>query len=277
MQPRESVELVLWGPYPTSIRDMIGETVGVVRDREFAVGIQALNARTLGGYPSTEDDVEPSYSIFDQGSYRDIALDLKDDQLFRGDTAKPAPFGSTLQAFCRNRDRERIIANWGHERYVAPAYPDGGVVGSKIALFACPASRALETIGEIEVAEGLPHPMLDGVWAKRSPNATASYLIVDFSEATIDRAIALTHRAGLRYLYHSWPFETWGHFQLHPQEFPDELGEPAPVRRQSPRERGPARVSHALELHHPERPLRDAHPRPPAGARRIDAADGRHR
>ena len=30
----------------------------------------------------------------------------------------------------------------------------------------------LDTIGAIEVAEGLPHPMLDGVWAKKSPRAT---------------------------------------------------------------------------------------------------------
>jgi hypothetical protein len=221
VQPREGVELVLWGPYPTAIHETIGETVGVVRDRELAVGIQALNARTLGGYPTTEDDVEPSYSIFDQGSYSDIALDLKDDQLFRGDTARPAPFGSTLQAFCRNRDRARVIANWGHERFVAPAFSDGGVVGSKIALFAVPAARALETIGEVEVAEGLPHPLIDGVWGKRSPDATASYLIVGFGEATLDRALALTHRAGLRYLYHGGPFETWGHFRLHPKEFPE--------------------------------------------------------
>ncbi|MCY2990129.1 MAG: hypothetical protein NTY19_19985 [Planctomycetota bacterium] len=43
--------------------------------------------------------------------------------------------------------------------------------GSKIALFGCPEKEALATIGNIEVAEGLPHPMLDGVWGKISPTA----------------------------------------------------------------------------------------------------------
>jgi len=51
--------------------------------------------------------------------------------------------------------------------------------------------------------------MLDGVWMKIATNANCSYLIVDFSEATVDRAIEMTKRAGLQYLYHSSPFETW--------------------------------------------------------------------
>ncbi len=35
-QPRNRIELILWGPYPTTIGDIIGETVGVARDKEFA-------------------------------------------------------------------------------------------------------------------------------------------------------------------------------------------------------------------------------------------------
>lgn len=215
------VELVLWGPYPIAIRDLVGEVVGVVRDAEFAVGIQALNAKTLGGYPSEESDIEPDGELADDpGDYPGLPEELKKQQRWRGDTAKVAPFGSTLQAYCRNRDRQRIISNWGNEKFVALPFDDGGVVGSKIALFAGPASEALATIGEIEVAEGLPHPILDNVWAKTAPGATASYLIVDFGEATIDRAIAMTRQAGLKYLYHSSPFETWGHFKLKPNLFP---------------------------------------------------------
>ena len=53
-----------------------------------------------------------------------------------------------------------------------------------------------------------------------APGATASYLIVDFGESTIDRAIEMTQRAGLKYLYQSSPFETWGHFKLKPGLFP---------------------------------------------------------
>lgn len=220
VHPTNAVELVLWGPYPTTIEDIIGEVVGVVRDPQFALGIQALNPKTLGGFPTHEHDIEADDTADDPGRYPDLPSELGKDQLFRGDTARRTAFGSVLQAYCRSRDRDRVIANWGHDQYLAPAFADGGVVGSAIALFGCPARDALETLGAIERAEGLPHPLLDGVWAKTSPDANGSYLIVDFSEQTIGRAIEMTKRAGLRYLYHSSPFETWGHFRLKPDLFP---------------------------------------------------------
>jgi len=214
------VELVLWGPYPISIGDLVGEVVGLTRNSEFAVGIQALNAKTIGGYPSREDDIPAQFKADDPGHYPGLPSALNQQQIWHGDTAKHAPFGSTLQAYCRNRDQRRMIRNGGYEKFVALPYNDGGVIGSKIALFACPATEALPTLGEIEVAEGLPHPIMDGKWAKMSREATSSYLIVDFGESTIDQAIEMTQRAGLKHLYHSSPFETWGHFKLKPQLFP---------------------------------------------------------
>ena len=42
-------------------------------------------------------------------------------------------FGSTIQAYVRNRSEDRVIENWGHPRFVAPAFEDGGIVGSAIA------------------------------------------------------------------------------------------------------------------------------------------------
>ena len=92
------VELVLWGPYPTTIGDLIGEVVGVVRDAEFAVGLQALNAKTLGGYPTRENDLEADYTADDPGHYPDLPAELRTDQIFRGDTARRTEFGSVLQA-----------------------------------------------------------------------------------------------------------------------------------------------------------------------------------
>lgn len=221
IEPGDRAELVLWGPYPTTIGAVVGETVGVVRNPVYALGIQALNIKTLGGFPGAEDDVMPMYNLFAGADFSDIATEHRDKDLFRGDTAKPTEFGSVLQAFCRDRRIERVIENWGHSRYVAPAYDDGGVMGSRIALFGCPTADALATLERIELDEGLPHPVIDGVWGKRSPTATASYLIVDFGEETVDQALELTRKAGLRYLYHGGPFRTWGHFELHANQFPD--------------------------------------------------------
>jgi hypothetical protein len=97
----------------------------------------------------------------------------------------------------------------------------GGIRGSKIALFGCPAAQALETIGKIEVAEGLPHPMLDGVWSKVSPTARLSFLVVSFGENTIEEACDFADKCGVKYVYHPGPFECHGHFKLNRAEFPD--------------------------------------------------------
>ena len=225
VQSQEHVEIALWGPYPTIIGETIGEIVGVVRDRKDAFGIQSLNPKTLGGYPDNENDIDGEFGADDTGYYPDLPVELKKGQGFRANTARPTQFGSVVQAYCRNRDEPRLIPNWGHDRYLVPPFPDGGLIGSRIALFVCPESDALPTIGRIEVTEGLPHPIIDGEWGKVSRGATASYLIVDFGVDTIDRAIQMTRRAGLRYLYHSSPFSTWGHFQFKPSLFPRGLSD----------------------------------------------------
>lgn len=217
----ENIELVIWGPYPTTIRQTIGECVGVVRNKQFAVGIQCLNVKTLGGYPSQENDIEPSFELVETGNNIDKTYEWKNKKSYRGQTAKVEDFGSVIQAYCRNRNKERIISNWAHEFYVAPPYNDGGVIGSKIALFGCPPEKALETIGKIEVAEGLPHPTIDGEWGKTAHSATASYLIIGFNETNLDRAMELTKKAGLKYLYNGGPFKTWGHFVLNERPFPE--------------------------------------------------------
>lgn len=218
IQSDKEVELVVWGPYPTTISKTIGECVGVVRDDAYAIGIQALNPKTIGGYPTTEDDVDPSFDIFATNSLVDVADSLK--ILYRGQTARHTDYGSVLQAYSRNRDKDRIIPMWGHEHYVAPAYNDGGVIGSKLALFGCPEDQTLDYIEEIELNEGLPHPELNGVWMKRAPEAAQAYIIYPFNEKNIEEAIAFTKKTGLKYLYHAGPFETWGKFKLNPSEFP---------------------------------------------------------
>ncbi|MFT5733042.1 MAG: hypothetical protein ACJA2W_001535 [Planctomycetota bacterium] len=218
IEPPGGMELLMWGPYPTTLRRSIGETIGVVRGEAFAIGFQALNPKTLGGAAASEHDQMPSYNIFSGSDFADVEEGVQ--ELYRGDAALRTEFGSTLQAYTRDRSKDRVIENWSHPRFVAPAFADGGIVGSALALFGCPVDDALATIGAIELTEGLPHPMLDGEWAKTSRAATASYLITGFGEDTVDEAIALTLRAGLGYLYHGGPFATWGTFQLNPVQFP---------------------------------------------------------
>jgi len=217
----ENVELVVWGPVPTTIRKIIGETVGVVRGEEFAIGMQALNPKTLGGFPWTGNDCMPSFDIFEQEDYSDLSEENKQHTLYRVEAAKPEKFGSTLQSYCRNRNKERIIENLNHKRFISPVYDDGGFIGSKIALFGCVVEKTLETLGNIEIEEGLPHPTIDGKWGKEARSASAAYLIYGFNEQNINEAIEFTKQAGLRYLYHPGPFKNWGHFELNESEFPN--------------------------------------------------------
>jgi hypothetical protein len=215
----KEVDFVVWGPFHTDIGKVVGETVGVVQHDDFAIGIQALNIKTLGGFPTNEDDTEPAYDIFATNSLTDVADSVK--VLYRGQTARITDYGSKLQAYCRNRNETKVIPVWGHEQYTVPAYDDGGVTGSKIAIFGSAPANALEVLSTIEIAEGLPHPEINGEWAKTSPEATASYLIMPFGRNNFNEAIELTKKAGLKYLYHGGPFETWGHFQLQEETFPE--------------------------------------------------------
>lgn len=222
LSPKEAVELVVWGPYATTIDQVIGETVGVVRGEAYALGIQSLNIKTLGGYPWNESDRMPAFDIFRSENWANMHPDTDGSVLYRVEAAKPTNSGSSLQTYCRNRSQPRIIKDFQHQKIMAPAYEDGGVIGSKIALFGCLVDQALSTLGKLEVAEGLPHPMIDNQWGKEAVSAPAAYIISDFTESNVDDAIALTKKAGLRYLYHyGKTFENWGHFELYKGEFPD--------------------------------------------------------
>jgi hypothetical protein len=200
VEPAGSVDAVIWGPYPTTVGATVGEIVGVVREGDFALGLQVLNLKTRGGALLNDEGSDPS----------------------RGTLAQPARFGSVLQAFALDRTKPRTVAGWNGQFPGMPVPPMPGetVVGSKVALFASRADRALERIGAIEVAEGAPHLMIDGVWAKQWRDQGRSYLIAAFSESTVDELLAYTKRADLMTLYHPEPFATWGHYGLDPKAFP---------------------------------------------------------
>ena len=199
--PIDAIDAVIWGPYPTSITKTVGEIVGVVRDDRFAIGIQALNPKTVGSYPDNAEGFDMS----------------------RGRAAESRSWGSILQCYSLNRTKPRKADVWLGNFPSMPIEPIQGetVVGSKIALFGCPEPEALDRIGEIELAERLPHPVINGVWFKKSPEQGRSYLIADFDEQTIDTLLACVKRAGLMTLYHMEPFASWGHYEVSTKLFPD--------------------------------------------------------
>ena len=196
----EEVEAILWGPFKTTISETIGEYVGVVRNQDFAIGIQALNVKTSGGALENDEGFVPQ----------------------RGTAALEHEYGSSLQAFCINRTQAREINVWndfGNTQVVPnPAF---SLTGSAIALFGIQEKNALGLIGEIEIEEGLPHILIDGEWMKSSPKAGRPYIISNFGEATVNKMLDFTEKLGFYSLYQSHPFANWGHFDLLPDLFPN--------------------------------------------------------
>lgn len=199
LNAKDKVNAVSWGPFPTMIGKTIGEVVGVVRDGEYAIGLQSLNTKTIGGVLTSEGGADDS----------------------RGSVAIAQPYGSSLQAFSLDRSKDRKIKVWNQY----PEMPVKGIanettIGSKIALFGCTENQVLSRIGAIEIAEGLPHPLINGIWHKQSPETGRAYLIADFDESNVDAMLDYTQQAGLMSLYHESPFQSWGHFALDSVKFP---------------------------------------------------------
>ncbi|MBQ7839344.1 MAG: hypothetical protein IJ390_02495 [Lachnospiraceae bacterium] len=214
----EYFDFLTVGPIVTTLNDVVGDVVGVVQGEDAAIGIQALNIKTLPGIP---------YELMDQAIY--VKPDVTSAVTvcafdYTMATAFDMPFGSVLHLYCENRRRDRIkTVQYAKDCVPAPAMQcgDADIKGTKFALFACDRPLALETIGKIEIGEGLPHPMLDGEWLKTSRKAVNSYLIGEFGTHNIEKMVEYAKMGGFPYLYHPEPFDTWGHFELRKEQFPD--------------------------------------------------------
>ena len=77
--------------------------------------------------------------------------------------------------------------------------------GAKVAVLGCPTEKLLDIIEQIEIDNGLPHPTIDGVWARRSPEQMKSILYTDISEATTDEVIAYAKAGGFRTIHINRP------------------------------------------------------------------------
>jgi hypothetical protein len=200
----EKIEAILWGPFNTTIDETIGEVVGVVRNRDFAIGMRALNAKTIGGKLLNEEGVTGGSASIN------------------GSAAGKEDFGSAIQAFCLNQSLNRMIKVWHHHSNVpVPALKNYTLDGTAIALFGTTPDKALTAIGNVSQAEGLPYQVIDGEWTRTSKITGKPYLIASFSEENFDKMLDYTERLGFYSIYHSHPFDTWGHFDLLKNLFPN--------------------------------------------------------
>ncbi|WP_391574761.1 hypothetical protein, partial [Cohnella sp.] len=171
-----SPDAVIWGPFRTCIGGSIGESVGVVHDGRFAIGLQVLNAKTVGGWPLELERLAymaPSYS---EGDAPDPNGRRVSDNKFEYPVCTAWPTvdgGSALQAYARDRTKRSVRKAWNVPATEVLPFEgeDAVIVGSGIALFGCPVEEVLEKIEQIELGEDLPHPIIEGLWGKTSPAA----------------------------------------------------------------------------------------------------------
>lgn len=211
----DKYEVLLFGPLAINIHEVVGDVVGVAQGDGLAFGIQALNIKTNAGIPDEYGKlVTETYgysgksaelSVASIPAYKLAAADISDGTVFH------------FSARRRNKQEYRQVQQIEKSLVLPVEGEDGPIKGAKIAFFGSKNTDALARIGEIEVEQGLPHPLFDGEWGKTSRAAMKSYLISDFSEDNFDMILDKAKIAGFEYVYHSGPFLDWGHFNWDPK------------------------------------------------------------
>ena len=210
----DQYDALLFGPWRVNIHEVVGDVIGVVQGRGVAFGVQALNIKTLAGFPEElVPAVKQKYAY--EGNSSELSVDKIADYK---QAATEVADGAVLQFSCRNRSRQtyRRVMSVDSALVLPVKGKDASIVGAKLALFGCPASEALARIGAIEVEQGLPHPLFNGEWGKTARAAMRSYLITDFNEENLDEILDKAEKAGFTYVYNPGPFEDWGHFNWSP-------------------------------------------------------------
>ena len=234
LSKRGEIEGVQWGPYHTSITNLLGEIIGVARDTSeavnYAIGMLALNDNTLGGQSTTIGDAAPfQYIIHSPDAKRfplpdslhegqefslggngisDVAFYAHKEPWYRimyGDAAQVDNKGRisiSYQSRDRTGKREILFSLIPHMEANTPNHievqplPGVDYIGSSVALWGSPDSIALMgVIREIVLAEGLPYPTINGKWVK-DPAAYVPDLLT--SGGLYDSSIAYAYRLGFK-------------------------------------------------------------------------------
>ncbi|MFI6600638.1 Ig domain-containing protein [Nonomuraea sp. NPDC050536] len=209
------VQTLLWGPLATSITKTIGETVGVVRDDAFAVGLRSLTDRTEGAWPQEYQQFGWESEVEDNPSRLQVAP--HEEWSAAGKTG----WGSVLRAFTYDYTKERDRRNLGgHPIPVGPLPGDDGkIAGSKVALFGASPELTPTVLSNIAKDEGLPYPTQNGQWQKSAQASSQSFLVLgDLRTDTIPAAAGFAKAAGIGYVYSLpnavGPWQTTGHYQF---------------------------------------------------------------
>ncbi|WP_406419835.1 discoidin domain-containing protein [Streptomyces sp. NBC_00842] len=209
------VQTLLWGPLATDITRTVGETVGIVRDDSFAIGLRPLTDRTEGAWPQEYQDYGWESEVADNPSRLEVAPHEE------WSAAGRTPWGSVLRAFTYDYTKERERQNLNGYRIPVGPLPDHSarVTGSKVALFGTTPGMAPTVLSAVASGEGLPYPTQNGQWQKAAQASSQSFLVLgDLRTDRIPAAARFAKAAGIGYIYSLpnavGPWQSTGHYQF---------------------------------------------------------------
>ncbi|MEY9907261.1 hypothetical protein ABIA35_003490 [Catenulispora sp. MAP12-49] len=215
------LQTLLWGPLPTDITQTLGESVGIVRDNNFAIGMKPLTDRTEGGWPREEVNTGIGWENQVAANPSNVQVAPLEEWSVGASTS----WGTLLRAFTFDytKQRNRMTDADGNAAYPIPVGPlpngQGSVVGSKIALYGTTPDMALTELSNIAKDQGLPYPTINGQWQKAAQATSQSILVVnDLNTGDVDQAASLAKAGGMNMVYAlgstDGPWQTDGHYQF---------------------------------------------------------------
>lgn len=223
---------VIWGPIIVDIVALVGDLVGVASNRDFAVGMFGTNPKTTGGWPFEYRDIGHRADVIDTPQ----EFGRNGRFWYEISAARPHSFGTVIQAYTRSYTVERSFRRWGWQHFSTGPVPAltgrnasyGTLTDSKVAVFGVArkegtdwwlskrdamADQVLTRIGDIEVGELMPHPIIGGIWAKKSTKSTRPYIITTgLNSGNLGRSAAFARDVGFESVYAD---ELWGIFSSH--------------------------------------------------------------
>ena len=204
----EGIDTFFFGPYSCPDCSDVGDIVGAAWHADGSlVCIQSLNPKTVGQFVGTGSLPKTNETGFPGPGLKVAYLD--------GDNA-------VLSCHADNFTRPRVVSVGAFKNVVAEAIPapEGAIEGAAVAILRADDSDSmLDKICQLEIEERLPHPTIDGQWAKTSPHAADIYF--DFGDPDIEAQIRIVQKAGANWIYFSDPFESWGHFDVSKVKYPE--------------------------------------------------------
>lgn len=150
----------------------------------------------------------------------DLRLDISDHIGTMANLAWNEEFAACVMAL--NLQTNAFGRSLQKARLWSACYPKFGLVGAKIGLVGCPATKVRSVIKEMVMREGFAQSEVGGAWALDAEENRYSYLFSYATERDVDDWIAMARSGGFKQLLVS-DIGPYGHYNPYPKKYPHGL------------------------------------------------------